>query len=311
MEKLIPAIPIACGYLLDLWLADPEKWPHPVRWFGSAIAWGDQWLNRGSYRFIKGALLTLIYTSSLFISLWLMDQWLWQYSWIAWMFLNILGLWWGIANQALIDAAKAVFQKLNEGIAQGRQQVGLIVGRDTHNLTEQQVKIATLETMAENLSDGVIAPLFYYGLLGLPGIMTYKLINTCDSMLGYRNPRYEYFGKFPAKLDDLINYIPARITVLLLWMASLNGQAIRYAIRDGHKHKSPNAGYPEAAVAGILRCRFGGPNFYDGQLVEKPYIGDQEKQIEYDDFRKAARLNHGATLWAILLVMIGRTLCLW
>lgn len=296
MEQLILAAPLVMAYLLDLWLADPERWPHPIRGFGKAIAVGDRILNRGKYRFIKGMLFTVLLVAATFLAFFLADRWLWQVSRAGWVVFNVLFAYWGIANQSLINESRQVFSTLKKGIAVARQQVSRIVGRDTRKLNEQQIKVATLETMAENLSDGVIAPVFYYALLGVPGIMTFKLISTLDSMIGYRNEKYDSFGKFAARLDDAANYIPARLTVILLTLSSWNAKAISYAIKFGHCHKSPNAGYPEAAVAGILGCRFGGPNYYGGKLVEKPYIGDGNRALGDQDLRRAARLNHLSTL---------------
>jgi len=297
-------MPLIGAYGLDLWLADPEKWPHPIRWFGSAIATGEQLLNKGAYRKLKGMALTLIYVGVVFFGFYLIDNWLWEYSTIAWSIFNVLFIFWGIANQSLINAGRQVFKRLEEGIEAARNQLSYIVGRDTHNLNEQQIMTATLETMSENLSDGVIAPLFYFGLLGVPGIMTYKLINTFDSMIGYRNSRYASFGYFAAKLDDVVNYIPARLTVVLMMFASFDIDAIRYAIKYGHLHKSPNAGYPEAAAAGILKCRFGGPNYYHGELVEKPFIGEKLKELDIQDFKKMARLNHTTTFICISIIIL-------
>ncbi|TRX62758.1 cobalamin biosynthesis protein CobD [Fulvivirga sp. M361] len=302
MEKLILTIPLVVAYLLDLWLADPEHWPHPVRWFGNAISAGDKAFNKGKYRFITGMLLSVFLVGITFLIFFFIDRWLWENSWPVWMAFTVLFAYWGLANQSLINESSQVFKKLNQGLETGRQQLARIVGRDTKALNEQDVRIATLETMAENLSDGVIAPIFYYALLGVPGMMAFKMISTLDSMMGYRNERYEEFGKFAARLDDVANYIPARLTVLLLGLASWSGKAILYATRFGHCHKSPNAGYPEAALAGILRCRFGGPNYYGGVLIEKPFIGDGQRSITDRDFTKVARLNHLCTLVLILTV---------
>ncbi len=180
----------------------------------------------------------------------------------------------------------------NQGLEAGRKQLSRIVGRDTTQLTAQQIRIAVLETMSENLSDGVVAPLFYYALAGIPGMMTYKMINTLDSMLGYRSARYEQFGKFAARLDDVANFIPARLTALLMVLVSGSWRGFLFTIKYGHKHKSPNAGYPEAALAGILNCRFGGPNRYHGQLVSKPYIGKQDRLIQPEEIERISRINH-------------------
>jgi len=203
----------------------------------------------------------------------------------------------GLASKGLIDEGKAVFDVLHtQGLEAGRKQLSRIVGRDTTQLTAQQIRIAVLETMSENLSDGVIAPLFYYALAGVPGMMTYKMINTLDSMVGYRSARYEQFGKIAARLDDVANLIPARLTALLMVLVSMSWRGFRFILKYGSKHKSPNAGYPEAALAGILNCRFGGPNVYHGKLVQKPYIGLQDRLIQPEEIHRVSQVNHRTCL---------------
>lgn len=294
------------GLLLDLWLADPNWLPHPIVGFGRLISVGEKWLNHGSFRFLKGAMFSLSLIAIIFTTVFLVELWLFtQYFWLGAMF-NALCVFFGIANKGLIREGKAVFEALSKkGLEAGRKQLSRIVGRETSQLDAQQIRTATLESMSENLSDGVIAPLFYFALLGAPGIMAYKMANTLDSMIGYRNQRYEQFGKTAAYVDDILNYIPARLTVLLMAVASLNPNAITYAIKYGHHHKSPNAGFPEAALAGILQCRFGGPNWYHGELVEKPYIGQTDRTIHEDDLRKTIWINHLATLLFCLIASIG------
>ncbi len=205
---------------------------------------------------------------------------------------SVLFLFFGLANRTLIVEGRMVFEVLDkQGLDAGRKQLARIVGRDTSNLSAQQIRTATLETMAENLSDGVVAPLFYYLLAGVPGIMCYKMINTMDSMIGYKNDRYILFGRFAARLDDVANYVPARLTAFFMALSGLSWRALYYVFTFGGKHASPNAGYPEAALAGLLNARFGGPNVYHGQLVDKPYIGFNTKEFTYSDFKIAARTN--------------------
>ena len=183
-------------------------------------------------------------------------------------------------------------------------QVARIVGRDTSALSAQEVRTAALETLAENLSDGVVAPLFWYLLLGVPGMLAYKMVNTLDSMVGYKNERYRRFGCFAARLDDVANYIPARLTAFLMVLVSGRLSLFAFVGRYGSQHASPNSGYPEAALAGILNCRFGGPHDYFGETVYKPFIGDNPRPLDSRDMRVAIRVNRGAELLMILL-MIG------
>ena len=200
-----------------------------------------------------------------------------------------------------------VFEAVDRSLEEGRKQVARIVGRDTSGLSAQEVRTAALETLAENLSDGVIAPLFWYMLLGIPGMLAYKMVNTLDSMIGYRNERYRAFGCFAARLDDVSNYIPARLTAFLMTLACLPrgrfGTLLRFVGIYGSQHASPNSGFPESAMAGILDCRFGGAHVYHGLLVEKPYIGDNDREISYADFRIAVRVNHMVTLLTVVSIV--------
>lgn len=304
-ELLLPCVPLLLGYLLDLLLGDPRGLPHPIRWFGNSIAFGEKLLNRGQARFAKGALLTIGLIAGVFISLAFAEKWLTAWHPLAGMIFSTIWVFYGLANKSLIQEGRAVFDTLEQqGLEAGRKRLAWIVGRDTSQLSPQEIRVAVCETMSENLSDGVIAPLFFYALFGAPGIMAYKMANTLDSMIGYRNERYEWFGKFAARLDDVLNFIPARLTALLMALAGFSRRALRFIYTYGNQHKSPNAGYPEAALAGILNCRFGGPNIYHGILVQKPYIGQQERLIAHDDFVKVATINHITTALTVGLIVL-------
>jgi iron complex transport system substrate-binding protein len=305
MESTILLIsPLLTGYLLDLWLGDPDHWPHPVRVFGNLIATGERFLNKGSFRFVKGMLLSAALVILVFLFFTMLNNALRPYPGLFWL-VNGVFVYFGLANKNLIAEGQQVFLALQNSLEAGRRQLARIVGRDTTKLNENQVRIAVFETMSENLSDGVVAPLFYYAIAGVPGMMTYKMINTMDSMLGYRNDRYEWFGKFPARVDDVANFIPARITAILMVLLTGSGRGWRAILKYGNKHKSPNAGYPEAALAGILDCRFGGPNVYHGQVVQKPYIGDTERTIQSDEIGRVSSINHQVCLAAVLLLIMG------
>ncbi|GAB3529087.1 adenosylcobinamide-phosphate synthase CbiB [Pontibacter brevis] len=304
-QSLLLIVPLAIGYLLDLLIGDPEKLPHPVRVFGNLIYKGEQLLNKPKHRFLKGMLLALGLCLLTFFTFKVVgDLLLTLHPYLYLLFAGVF-VFYGLANRGLIDEGREVFQVLHtQGLEAGRKQLSRIVGRDTSQLTPQQIRIAVLETMSENLSDGVIAPLFYYALAGVPGMMTYKMINTMDSMLGYRNARYEQFGKFAARLDDVANFIPARITAILMALVSMCWQAIVFVLKYGNKHKSPNAGYPEAALAGILNCRFGGPNVYHGVLVDKPYIGERNRAIEHKEIYRVSRINHSTCFVMVAGIML-------
>jgi len=178
------------------------------------------------------------------------------------------------------------------------------VGRDTSELTAQEVRTAALETLAENLSDGVIAPLFWLALLGVPGMLAYKMVNTLDSMIGYRTERYREFGCWAAHIDDIANFIPARLTAILMVLAAGKPQFLKFVWRNGRNHASPNSGYPEAALAGILDCRFGGPHYYFGELFDKPFIGENDRQLTTADMKKAVRVNRTAEVLMVALTAL-------
>lgn len=306
---MIPCVPLVVGYLLDLILGDPRKLPHPIRVFGWLISTGEKALNRSRSRFAKGALLTVGLVGATFFFFWGLEKLLYMVHPVAALVLSTLFVFFGLANKSLIQEGKAVFEVLHQqGIEAGRKRLSWIVGRDTSTLTPQQIRTAVFETMAENLSDGVIAPLFYYLVLGMPGMMAYKMVNTLDSMTGYRNERFEQFGKFAAKLDDVANFVPARATALLMVLFAGSLRGLRFIFKYGHQHKSPNAGYPEAALAGILDLRFGGPNIYHGKQVEKPYIGAKERSIVHEEFAQVAMVNHGVTLGMVGLVVVIKCL---
>lgn len=302
-EAVLLTLPLIAGYVLDLWLGDPDNWPHPVRVFGNAIAKGENWLNRGRFRFWKGAIMSITLVMAVLAFFYWLNVML---AGIPALYLVINSIWvyYALANHSLIAEGKKVFSVLEkEGLDAGRKQLSRIVGRDTSKLDAQQIRIAVLETMSENLSDGVIAPLFYYAIAGVPGMMVYKMVNTMDSMLGYRNERYEWFGKFAARLDDVTNFIPARLTALLMVLVTGSKRGLQFVFLFGHQHKSPNAGYPEAALAGILDCRFGGPNVYHGKVVEKPFIGENDRAIEARDIERTSNVNHWTCLVMVLSIL--------
>lgn len=298
---LYSIIPLIAGYLLDLLLGDPEKMPHPVKVFGNLIYAGERKWNTGNHRFIKGMVLGILLITGTFLCFYLATHLLQRHVY-ALMIFNTLCIYYGIANRCLIDEGRNVFKKLDKGLPGARVQLSRIVGRETHTLNDQQIKIAVFETMSENLSDGVVAPLFYYAIGGIPAMMAYKMINTLDSMIAYRSTRYEQFGKFSARIDDVANYIPARITALLIALVAVSGRAVKFILKYGHLHKSPNAGYPEAALAGVLDCRFGGSNYYHGVLVDKPYIGSNARTIENGEINQVIYINHAVTFISIVII---------
>lgn len=301
---LIKVIPFLGGWLADRLLGDPAGWPHPIVWFGKLISFGEKKLNRGDNRFYKGGLLTLVLVAGVYILVYLLLYWAGLINTLFYGLLVGVGVFYCLAGKTLITEVKAVFEAVDRSVEEGRVQVGRIVGRDTSRLSPQEIRAAALETLAENLSDGVIAPMFWFAFLGLPGMMAYKMINTLDSMIGYKNDRYKDFGQAAARLDDVANYIPARLTACLMLLVSGNWNKRSFLQRFGRAHLSPNSGYPEAALAAILDCRFGGTHDYFGQAVEKPYIGLNDRSFTTEDMLIATKINSNTELAMGLLVCL-------
>jgi len=301
---MLAILPLLIGWLLDLLIGDPQWLPHPVVWFGKAIAACEHKLNRGHHRNAKGAVVAICLIALVFALTWLFRYWLLSLSSYLLLLLDAIIIFYCLAGTTLIREVREVFFALDRSVEEGRQQVARIVGRDTSELSAQEVRTAALETLAENLSDGVIAPLFWFALLGTPGMLAYKMVNTLDSMIGYKTERYKDFGCWAAHIDDVANYIPARLTALLMVLASGKLNLLAFVWRNGPRHASPNSGYPEAALAGILNCRFGGPHYYFGQLFDKPYIGEHDRLLDTNDMKKAVRVNRVAEIWMILIVLV-------
>jgi adenosylcobinamide-phosphate synthase len=302
------------GWFLDLLIGDPAWLPHPVVGFGKMIAFGERHLNKGSYRKLKGALMAIIYIIGIFVAAWFLHTQLSIMHYALSIVFDVVVIFYCLAGTTLIREVRQVFLAVDRSLEEGRRQVARIVGRDTSALSAQEVRTAALETLAENLSDGVIAPLFWYMLLGVPGMMAYKMVNTLDSMIGYKTDRYRDFGCWAAHIDDIANYIPARLTALLMilghWLLTIgqkpkakSQKPIAFVRKYGRNHASPNSGYPEAALAGILNCRFGGPHYYFGQLFDKPYIGTNDRPLTTDDMKTAVRVNRTAEVLMVLLTL--------
>lgn len=277
--------------------------PHPIKLFGNAIIFAEKHFNRGAYLRLKGSLVAGALVLLVFFVFFLIDRLTAPNVWLHHVVVAVL-VFYGLANRCLVDEALRVeYQLTQHGLEAGRKQLSFIVGRDTRNLDANSIRTAVLETLSENLSDGVIAPLFYYALGGVPLMFAYKMVNTLDSMVGYKNERYLRFGWFSARLDDLLNFIPARITALLMVLVAFSWRGVAFVFKYGHKHASPNSGYPESALAGILNCRFGGPNVYHGVLVSKPYIGHNQRDITRADIRKACAINLVVSLVAVGVIV--------
>ena len=308
MSKLIS---LFVGWLLDLLFGDPQKLPHPVVWFGRLISFGEHRLNKGKRRMLKGAIMSVTLIAAVFAvtallvspsSFFAEQSGRSEVLFFLSSLLEAIIVFYCLAGTTLIREVRDVFLALDRSLEQGRRQVARIVGRDTSELSPQEVRTAALETLAENLSDGVVAPLFWFALLGAPGMLAYKMVNTLDSMIGYKTDRYRDFGCWAARIDDVANYIPARLTACLMILSTGRLSLWRFVWKNGRKHASPNSGYPEAALAAILDCRFGGPHYYFGELFDKPYIGDVDRLLTTEDMQKAIRVNRRAEVLMLLLV---------
>ena len=305
---MINPIALLIGWLLDLIFGDPVRLPHPIVWFGRMIAFGEKHLNRGAHRQLKGAVMAVSLIVGVFTIICLIHSYLSVLSSQFSLIFDVLIVFYCLAGTTLIREVRQVFLALDRSLDKGRVQVARIVGRDTSELSAQEVRTAALETLAENLSDGVIAPLFWLMLLGTPGMLAYKMVNTLDSMIGYHTERYLQFGCWAARIDDVANYIPARLTALLMaiWCPKCLGFVRKY----GCCHASPNSGYPEAALASILNCRFGGPHKYFGEVFDKPYIGDNDRELTTADMKTAVRVNRTAEIIMVVIVLASSLISL-
>ncbi|ABI75604.1 cobalamin biosynthesis protein CobD [Hyphomonas neptunium ATCC 15444] len=278
---------------------------HPVVWLGVLIGWLEQGLNRQAFshwvRYMFGG-----FTSLLAVTL---------ATWLAVLLVHSLpDGWTGYVVQAAIASSLLASRSLYQHVAAvavplsvgdqsaARKAVSLIVGRDPSRLDEAGIARASIESLAENASDGVIAPLFWGALFGIPGLVAYKTINTLDSIIGHRNERYEAFGGFAARLDDVANLIPARMTGLFVVIASMRFSALAIVVRDARKHRSPNAGWPEAAMAGALGIRLSGPRIYGDRCSEEPWLNPEARDPGASDIQRALRL------YILALALVGLTL---
>ena len=305
------AAAVGIGFLLDFVIGDPESWWHPVRGIGWLIGWLERLLIKCFPESPTGeiaaggilAVLVLIVTGGTTAGILAVAGWMHP----------ALRSWQILAARSLKTESMKVLKALKEeDVEKAREAVSRIVGRDTRPLSEEGIIKAAVETVAENVSDGVIAPLFYLLFLGPVGGWMYKAVNTMDSMVGYQNQRYQYLGKIPARLDDLVNLLPARLSAFLLigaaWLLpGFDGQgAWRIWRRDRYCHKSPNSAHGEAACAGALGVQLAGPAWYFGVLTEKPVIGDAVRKVEKEDIVRVNRLMMASAWMAAVAGIVVR-----
>lgn len=332
---MILTVEIAVGFILDLILGDPRWLPHPIVYIGKAISILKKKIQKNLYgcsyqelskkeremlprkeekeRFLGAVLSVLIVVGTfliVFFTLWILEK---IHPWLRYV-LETFWIYQILATKCLKTESMKVYRKLKEGDLEGaRVEISYLVGRDTASLDEEEVAKATIETVAENTSDGVVAPLFYIAIFGAPLGMAYKAINTLDSMIGYRNDEFLHLGRFAAKLDDLANFIPARICAIMMILGSLilgfdfKG-SIKIFRRDRFAHLSPNSAQTESVAAGALDIQLGGTHDYFGKPVVKPTIGDNIRKVEYEDIKKCNQLLYAAAILMAVACILVRIL---
>lgn len=298
MADLLPWLTLPAAFALDALVGDPPSLPHPIRWMGRAIEQSEPFWRR---TVASERLAGLLFAASLILGCWLLAL---LVTGLAWKVHSLLGfvvetvlLFYCLSAKSLRQAALEIDRLLAAGeVDRARAQVRMIVGRDVDRYEADDIARATVETVAENVVDGVLSPLFFAALGGAPLALAYKMVNTLDSMVGYKNPRYLLFGRAAARIDDVANFLPARLAVPLIALAAHRVEgaspalALQTARREGKNHSSPNAGYPEAAFAGALGVRLNGPNVYHGVLVDKPYLGAAFGPVTRAHIARACRL---------------------
>ena len=308
---------ISIGYILDLIFSEPKRIPHPVVIIGNLISFLEKKLYREEQsdriKFWKGSLLNIIVLASVFGTVFLIVKTAMLIHPYFYLMISGILVSFTISTEALKKAAMDIYELLNtNNIEEARRKTGMIVGRDTGNLSEEEISRAVIETVAENIVDGVTSPLFYGMIGGAPLAFLYRAVNTMDSMLGYKNERYLFFGRFSAKIDDVFNFIPARLTSLLIIIVaflhpSLNGKnALKSVLNDAKKHPSPNGGYTESAAAGALEIRLGGYNYYFGEKQFRAYMGENIQKTTKDKIPGIVSILYITTFaWIIIALLAG------
>ena len=305
MNRLIFFIKIWIAYVLDLIFGDPQNVVHPVQVIGKIISAGEKVLLRKKYKFLAGAVLNIFTVSITYTSMYLISKSV-KIS-VFFMIIEIYLMYTIFSINSLAREGNRVYRIMKEGdIEKARKDLSYLVSRDTEMMDEKMIIRSTMETISENTVDGIVAPMFYMFLGGMPLAMAYKAINTLDSMVGYKNEKYMDFGKFSAKVDDAVNFIPARITGILIVLASMilgydYKNSLKIFIRDRKNHSSPNSAHSEASVAGALGVQFGGKVSYFGKETDKPTIGDKTKEFELEDIRKNIRIMYVTSFLSLVI----------
>jgi len=315
---------ISLAYVLDLIFGDPVWFPHPVKIIGWIIVRLEKLLrNVFTSARTGGVMLALLVSGGTYLSVFLLVRFAFSIHYYFGFCVSAFLIYTTLSVKGLANEAGIVLKQLGKpNLDSARRQLSKMVGRDTHNLGKEEIARATIESVAENTSDGVIAPLFYAFIGGVPLAFAYKAINTLDSMIGYKNQSYKEFGWASAKLDDIANFIPARISGALILLAALAFKrdwrsSLKILFRDGRKHPSPNSGIPEAAVAGALGIQLGGISYYGGIISHKPFIGEPKECLQSWHIKGAISLMHIASVLMLVFciavfscVAVGERYCL-
>jgi adenosylcobinamide-phosphate synthase len=308
---MLPAVKIIAGFLLDLLLGDPHTFPHPVRFIGKLTELLEKFLRKFKREKISGVFLTIIVVLTSFILTYYISS-------IS-IIIEIILIYTMFAARSLAAEGKTVYKFLEANdLKSARQHIAFLVSRDTKNMKEKDIVRAAIETVSENIVDGIISPMFYIFIGGAPLGMAYKAASTLDSMVGYKNEKYIKFGWASARLDDILNFIPARITAFALipaaaFLCGLNVKnCVRIMLRDRLNHSSPNSAHPESAVAGALGVQLGGPTSYFGKLTDKPFIGEPLRKLEKKDILRSIRIMYATSVIGLavgcVLVMIVQSI---
>ena len=311
---------ILLGFILDTIIGDPYKLPHPIRWIGSFISILEKLCRKiaksNTMLMILGAILVFIVVFvSGGITLFVLK--LASFNKYAYLIVSSVICYYMLAGKSLKTESMKVYKAFENNDTEGaRKAVSMIVGRDTQSLTKEGIIKAAVETVAENSSDGVVAPLIYMLIFGPVGGVVYKAVNTMDSMIGYVEEKYFYIGKFAAKLDDVLNYIPARISGILVIISAFilrydYKNAFRIFKRDRRKHASPNSAQTESAMAGALGVQLAGDATYFGVVHKKPYIGDKKREIENEDIKRANDIMYTMTIICLVVGLVIRSVVMW
>lgn len=307
-------IAITIAFILDQIFGDPKRWPHPVKGLGYLIHQSDRWLNRGKFRKLNGFMMVIVLSLFVFVVSLLIIYFMYQIHPLLGLLTESWLIYTTIAQKSLKQASLDVYRPLKQkDINLARKKLAEIVSRDTNQLRERDIVRGTIETVAENTSDGITAPLFWAFIGGAPLAFVYRFVNTCDSMVGYQSERYKAFGYASAKFDDALNYIPARLTALVMVITNKTKgdsfKTIWHNVRiDAKKTASPNSGWLEASVAYLLHIKLGGTNIYEGKKVEAPILGGSQKQIaplQIEHIQKTIRIMEKTVMTILLLIILG------